>query len=108
MNRGIRGRVTLVSKETSEFANGKTLSECNTLQDSIAVMEKIILDEAALECAFEGNRFPDLVRVAHRMNKNGEDGNSYMQAVMQGKYNRNGRSMPNFSTEENWFLPFFE
>ena len=74
MNRGIRGRVTLVSKETSEFANGKTLSECNTLQDSIAVMDNIILDEAALSCAFSGNRFPDLVSVAHRLNKNGKDG----------------------------------
>ena len=104
-NRGLRGRVSLVSKETSEFAD-KTLAECTTTADSIKVMEKIILDEAALECAFEGNRFPDLVRVAHRMNKNNEDGNAYMQAVMKGKYDKNGRSMPDYSTEESWFLPF--
>ena len=108
MNCGIRGRVALVSKETSPFANNKLLEECSSISDSIKIIEKIIIDEAALECAFEGNRFPDLIRVSHRMNINGEDGSSYLQSVLSGKYSKNGRLLPDYSTEDKWFLPFFE
>lgn len=105
-NIGVRGRAYLESKEGSEFAD-KTLAECTTLQDSILVMEKIILDEAALECAFEGNRFPDLVRVAHRLNKEQAGaGSEYMQAILRGKYEAAGRTLPDYSDEANWFLPF--
>ena len=105
-NRGIRGRVTLVSKEESEFTNGKTLAECTSVADSISVIEKIIIDEAALECAFEGNRYSDLIRVSHRMNINGEDGNKFLQDIISSKYKHNGRQAPDYSSEERWFLPF--
>ena len=102
-SRGVRGRVALTSKEASDLAAyPKTLAECESRADSIEVMEKIILDEAALECAFEGNRFPDLVRVARRMNKQqAGSGNAYMRAVMDGKY---GAANP-YTDESSWFLP---
>lgn len=108
-SRGIRGRVALVSKEASDLAAyPKTLAECATRQDSIEVVEKIILDEAALETAYEGNRFPDLVRVARRMNDLNEGaGNAYMQAVQQGKYELNGRTNP-YTDEASWFMPIVE
>lgn len=108
-SRGIRGRVALVSKEASDLvAYPKTLAECATREDSIEVVEKIVLDEAALETAYEGNRFPDLVRVARRMNDLNEGaGNAYMKAVQQGKYELNGRTNP-YTDEASWFMPIAE
>ncbi|MBQ9285608.1 MAG: RagB/SusD family nutrient uptake outer membrane protein [Bacteroidaceae bacterium] len=44
-----------------------TIGEQASLQDSITVVEEMILDEMAAETAFEGNRFFDLLRVSrHR------------------------------------------
>lgn len=105
---GVRGRAWLQSKDSSVFAD-KTLAACVSKLDSIQVMEKIIMDECALECAYEGQRFPDLVRVARRMNREEAGrGNIYLQAVLEGKYQQSGRPVPDYSSEENWFLPFDE
>lgn len=41
-----------------------------TLTDSILAMEDLLIDELALETAFEGNRFHDLMRIAVRRNDN--------------------------------------
>jgi len=41
-----------------------------TLTDSIMAMEDLLIDEMALETAFEGNRFHDLMRIAIRRNDN--------------------------------------
>jgi tetratricopeptide (TPR) repeat protein len=57
-NLGVRGRVGL-----TPYTFPSTLSSLN---DSILFVEDIILEESALETAFEGNRYTDLLRVALR------------------------------------------
>jgi hypothetical protein len=97
---------------SANFAVQQDLSTCATLQDSIYLVEKILMDEAALELAHEGNRFGDLVRVARRMNKEGNDGmtgDQYFQAVMDRKAqgSKNVLGVPDYSAgESSWYLPF--
>jgi len=47
-------------------------------QDIINAVENIIVDELALETAFEGNRFTDLVRIAEHKNASGYQGTEWL------------------------------
>lgn len=58
-NLGIRGRASLAPLKIEKALNQN---------DSIKQVEMLILNETALECAFEGYRWPDLVRVSLRNN----------------------------------------
>ncbi|MCH5175622.1 MAG: RagB/SusD family nutrient uptake outer membrane protein [Prevotellaceae bacterium] len=49
-----------------------------TKNDTINAVENIIVDELALETAFEGNRFTDLVRIAEHKNASGYDGTEWL------------------------------
>ena len=49
-----------------------------SLEDIINAVENIIVDELALETAFEGNRFTDLVRIAEHKNASGYDGTEWL------------------------------
>lgn len=95
---GIRGRANLPNKPFP--------ASCVTTQDSILFMEQVIAREMALELGFEGNRWQDLVRIAHRMNKeNPGSGNQFFwQDNLAKKYQRAGLSGVNLSTEEKWFM----
>lgn len=44
----------------------------------INAVENIIVDELALETSFEGNRFPDLVRIAGHKNAAGQNGTEWL------------------------------
>ena len=67
------------------------------LQDSINFVETLILEELALETAFEGNRFHDLMRFAKR------SGNS---AILTDRVRmKNPTAAANLANEDNWFLP---
>ncbi|MBQ0022563.1 MAG: hypothetical protein KBT29_04920 [Prevotellaceae bacterium] len=46
--------------------------------DIIDAVENIIVDELALETAFEGNRFTDLVRIAEHKNASGKNGTDWL------------------------------
>ena len=46
--------------------------------DIINAVENIIVDELALETAFEGNRFTDLVRIAEHKNASGYNGTEWL------------------------------
>lgn len=58
-NLGVRGRVGMAPVSIAAQA---------TLADSIKAVEMLILNEAALESAFEGSRWADLTRIATRNN----------------------------------------
>ncbi|MDR1343171.1 MAG: RagB/SusD family nutrient uptake outer membrane protein [Prevotellaceae bacterium] len=71
-----------------------------TLADSVRWMEEVILREAALECGFEGHRWGDLLRVAMRMNREGQDGTKFLNDLL-------AKAKPGlpYLTPQNWFLP---
>ena len=58
-------------------AKGVDLTKA-TESDIINAVENIIVDELALETAFEGNRFTDLVRIAEHKNASGFDGTDWL------------------------------
>lgn len=123
---GLRnGRACMNPVYTSDFALGKSLGDAGlTKADSIYIVEKILFDEAALELAHEGNRFPDLVRFARRMNtttsctvngqtlqltNDGMDGTTFFQEVMAKKAaaSRNVLGQPDYSAgESSWYLSY--
>jgi hypothetical protein len=47
-------------------------------EDVVNAVENIIVDELALETAFEGNRFTDLVRMAEHKNASGYNGSEWI------------------------------
>lgn len=67
------------------------------VQDAV---EDLIIDECALELAFEGNRFFDLMRVARRR------GTDYLASRVAKRNGTEDAAMRAFlQTEKNWYLP---
>ncbi|MBO9203791.1 MULTISPECIES: RagB/SusD family nutrient uptake outer membrane protein [Niastella] len=94
-NAGVRGRAHLISDPLPASA------------DSTLAIEDRILNESALELAFEGNRWQDLMRLSIRRNDPGllasrvaskfdKAGNTGMAATIKDK----------LKNMNNWFLPF--
>lgn len=72
----------------------------------IQAVEELILDEAALELAFEGNRFPDLMRIALR--RQAEDGGSagdYMAKKIGARGSDAASWANNLKDIKKWYLP---
>ena len=68
------------------------------LDDSIAYVEDLIQQELALETAFEGNRFQDLMRFALRT----DNPETYMVDKISKKNPISGARLAN---KQNWYLP---
>ena len=69
-------------------------------------MEDKLIDEAALELAYEGNRWPDLVRIARRRNNP-----AYLADKVFEKLSKDGNPAAaavraKLMTMDNWYLPF--
>src|SRR5690606_6655856 len=90
---GVQGRAYVTEREINPA-------------DSLLQVEDYLVEEAALEMAFEGSRWEDLVRIAMRRNdpsfladkiyeKLSKEGNPLADAVRSKLMNR-----------ENWYLPF--
>ncbi|GEC70986.1 Starch-binding associating with outer membrane [Flavobacterium flevense] len=91
-NVGIRGRARLTT--------------VGAIGDDMITTENNIINEAALELAYEGNRWEDLVRIARRRNDP-----SFLADKIYEKLNKEGNAeAANVRTKlmnpSNWYLPF--
>ena len=94
-NLGIRGRVYLASKEAPAYITGEAL---------MLYIEDLIIAERALELAYEGKRWFDLVRIAERRNDPGYLADK-IAAKFAGtaKYNEIHTWLMN---PENWYIQY--
>lgn len=83
-----------------ELSNDFIIPSLNSLEDSIVWVEDKIIEELALETAFEGNRFHDLMRIAMRRNDL-----SYLANKVSEKYYNNQEAIRSkLMDENNWYL----
>jgi hypothetical protein len=92
-NMGIRGRVFM---QSLEYPDGV---------DSLIYTEDRILDEAALELAFEGNRWGDLVRIAIRRNDPSILADKIYNKLHAAGYPEAEEVRSKLMNRENWFIP---
>jgi len=91
-NEGVRGRVFL-----------KSITIPDGTADAKAYLDNMILEERALELAFEGKRWFDLMRVARRRNDP-----AFLANIVAAKYSNPAvadRVKQELSDENNWYLP---
>ncbi len=67
---------------------------------AVDYVEDKIIEELALETAFEGNRFHDLMRVAIRRNNN-----AYLADRVSAKYSNSAGMKAKLMQRESWYLP---
>lgn len=91
-NGGIRGRAFVEPVEV--------------VGDSLISIENHLIQEAALELAYEGNRWEDLVRIAKRRNDPSFLADKvYMKLLQDGNSNA-GEVRSKLMNPSNWYLPF--
>lgn len=90
-----------VDKDTTYYRIPSQVDLLANGTDSIVYVEDLIVKELALECAFEGNRFHDLMRVAIRRNDN-----SYLANLVAEKHKNNKEAIRNklASSRDYWYL----
>ena len=103
-SKGVRGRA-LIEPSTLIVPNFKwdATNPAKSKNDSINYVEDAILQEYALETAFEGNRWADCMRVAIRRDNSGE----YMYSLLAQKQS-NANVADKLKVKTNWYLPFPE
>lgn len=118
-NVGIRGRVSLplIDIDSAKYYNMNDYPRTflnNASKDSLViVMENKIIEEDARELAFEGHRWPDLLRVALRREKeNPGSGVKFLQAKIKAEFDAAGEAgagaaaSAKLADPKNWYLPF--
>lgn len=76
-----------------------------TMEDTINAMEDILCDEYAMEFAFEGTRYYDLMRLARHKNNAGIYGGNYGSTWLADKLKGNN-PQKDLTNPSNWYLPF--
>ncbi len=95
-NLGVRGRAYLKSREVP-----KNMMDADSIT---TLIEDFIIDERALELAFEGKRWTDLVRIAERRNDP-----AYLADKVAAKFAGTGNYdmvRNKLMNPANWYLPF--
>lgn len=101
-NVGIRMRACGNADKDTTFYR---LNALNTLSDSVLFVENLIQEELALETAFEGNRFHDLMRFSLRRIKNGEGDESYLADKVALKHKTNASAIRSkLMNSDNWYI----
>ena len=77
-----------------------------TLKDSINAVEDLLCDEYALEAAFEGRRYYDLMRLARHKNNESPDGYPANFGGLWLKEMLKAKTTKDLTVESNWYLPF--
>lgn len=94
-NIGIRGRAGVLNYPLT----------ATTVADSTSQIEIGLLEEAALETAFEGNRWPDLLRIAMRRNDPSLIADRVFAKLTKDGVGNAGEARAKLLRRE-WFLPF--
>jgi len=92
-NTGIRGRVYLANYSIPEAS------------DSLMLIENLVLDETAMELAFEGHRWEDLVRISIRRNDPAILADRIYDKLVRSGYAGAEDVRTKLMNRENWFLP---
>jgi hypothetical protein len=92
-NVGIRNRAGVAALDVS-------------YQTDLLGLEEKLIDEAALELAFEGNRWPDLVRVARRQNNPAFLADRIYQKLLKAGNPNAAATRSKLLDPANWYLPF--
>jgi hypothetical protein len=93
-NSGIRGRANLMDMPIASPA------------DSLIAIENGLLKESALENAFEGNRWPDLLRIARRRNDPAIIADRVYNKILKDGSGNAGAARAKLMDPANWYLPF--
>lgn len=79
-----------------------------TPKDRQLYLEDVIMDHRARELAYEGERFYDLLRVARRRNKAGDNGTEWLANTISESFPASDRTTikNRLMDENNWYIPF--
>lgn len=76
------------------------------LQTNMLGLEDKLIEEAALELAFEGTRWPDLLRIARRRNDPSFLADKIYQKLLKSGSTHAAEAKAKLMDPKNWYLPF--